>query len=1777
MDFEEQMTWEDSERFEEDSLSSFVSELGSSSANSFRGWEEPGGSAYNVENLAATSKSVLSLADISARTVAKFIPFEMVERFKQPVPEVLQQRIAFFSFPEKVADIRLYCCLSNGSPDEYIKGRALYAGKAVLEIIQIGFHLSAVVQVVPGVFGPRLSNSPTLTKGFAAVGFDKSRYHVAITLDRQKIISCACTCGQTWCQHCVAACLYRIKEADRVPMRAPVSESLSQLDRSQLQKFAQNLVAQLPRDVIPVAQKLLDELLNQKAKINSECGAPDPTAGAAIGDLHAWSLQDRTLKDIVQKLLIKYCTPSPLVYSDVNFLSNYSPPTATEFDVLLRPFRGREPEGLWNLLGIVREMMRRRDNNASRLLSIVTSVCVQNSQVVQWWYFSKMSLVLSVNSGSSPHDAFHTVNLSLRAAVAKQKANPGGHQLAAKYSCSLLMDEIVHLWRLAALNPVLSLEERRSLAYQLSQFQACTENTLQQSMSRGFEDVQGDVQQSSNGGADFFPNNSTSLCLSKFRGFKEAYEMCLLDWINLDTESFRFAGSKSSCILLKQFNGIVKDTTGGGSSHLRGERPKASNLACNVSRSMDIRQRISWNGALDNQGPLYPTSASSKGQEGQVGVGGTSEFDDESLYTDLSRSASYPEVTEEELTEEEAKSLSYDGADGHGEGERTNAAEELGVVNEAAVQATLDRKDWTVPNSSLANLPAPSDLKTICFAVCEALHAHGNLSFARKLAVEIAEYMVDAQENLCFDVPSAIRGLREALPQNRLSGGRKKKQAFDPHQPNDAQVLESTESVCEALSSACFLLDVLVENNSHDSVAFCLGLLMLSLQRSAAPSRFLETKVFFLESEILNKMKTMSQSLTNEEVEAVRECAIELVSATKHRRWKGAMPMSLAVYLAHVLLLKKNSFRPFSDEQLGFEIALAALAMKTEIPEDKHPLMYECVRRHRGELSVELFVRFKDDWEKLAKIMDILLDIEMHQMHNTPRRTNVSQVGRAMGGFASPSRSSGENASSASSSSEANVETLTEGHFASCSLSSGHGHLPEQSSHGTVDATYDMERYESASQAYEALAQEIFADGDGFSPEMVDASSSGPCAVMSSAVTWPNLACSIRNRKAACLCATDRLTVVNCKPNPRKVVAQQVEEDNCCKPFQITNASILSKFRMDACLPSESHVHFMMELAKRLSTEAGGNHATAIFTAPGSISNQVHVSHRALHLCSFQVGLYALGLHNKLSNNWQSRTYSSFVSWISSQAMDIGRSALNILMDTWEKHLTPSEVATLADNASQSRDPAVVEAAAQLALSVLSHAQFLNSSEIQRAVSQCKEQNTGMLESACLAVERAGQNFGVCPDVLFQISLQWYEVYKEAVSRGSNADQPSGSNVSADSAEARSRPAWLDHNYVRQLMNVQGMLQLPLVMESANHEPPCWNTTMQPVPYRGVLQQYFADPRINMLGQPMFSFSGPVSMSIGVNAFNGQAQAQAAPVAPANSVAPAACCSYGGQAPVPQAPFWRPAESMYGSEFPMPVNVATCMPLIFSHSNYNFRRSYDRVNPSTTTTTYPYGITTPHTNEVNINLESVSSEDHANAACYLQNAYRVGILAMETMGRRISDERSYTKFCENPPYGDDVKLLLVFAKRLGFMWVIRFAAVAARSVLSPFVLWELFIDVVDFIGRSSRGNSPSGVASNLQMNLSTLISKAMSHSSVQALLEKCHEMFHKAALQKLSHPRFVQSDADDLVTLVRAAQVAFSIGNNGQARFNDFMQSLKRQKACKKELWIQLVNAVNFK
>lgn len=105
--------------------------------------------------------------------------------------------------------------------------------------------------------------------------------------------------------------------------------------------------------------------------------------------------------------------------------------------------------------------------------------------------------------------------------------------------------------------------------------------------------------------------------------------------------------------------------------------------------------------------------------------------------------------------------------------------------------------------------------------------------------------------------------------------------------------------------------------------------------------------------------------------------------------------------------------------------------------------------------------------------------------------------------------------------------------------------------------------------------------------------------------------------------------------------------------------------------PSEAAAHFYFELAKTVLIKAGGNSSTSIFTQP-SASGGHQGPHRNLHLCAFEIGLYALGLHNFVSPNWLSRTYSSHVSWITGEPRPLASDWVHV--EDWSNQTVPLSV-----------------------------------------------------------------------------------------------------------------------------------------------------------------------------------------------------------------------------------------------------------------------------------------------------------------------------------------------------------------------------------------------------------------------------------------------------------------------------------------------------------------------
>lgn len=100
-------------------------------------------------------------------------------------------------------------------------------------------------------------------------------------------------------------------------------------------------------------------------------------------------------------------------FSDVNYLSAAAPPAAAEWSNLLRPLRGREPEGMWNLLSIVREMFKRNDRNAIPLLEIITEECMACEQVCVWLTIQTTMVIPYIICPTTSPLYFFTASFSL--------------------------------------------------------------------------------------------------------------------------------------------------------------------------------------------------------------------------------------------------------------------------------------------------------------------------------------------------------------------------------------------------------------------------------------------------------------------------------------------------------------------------------------------------------------------------------------------------------------------------------------------------------------------------------------------------------------------------------------------------------------------------------------------------------------------------------------------------------------------------------------------------------------------------------------------------------------------------------------------------------------------------------------------------------------------------------------------------------------------------------------------------------------------------------------------------------------------------------------------------------------------------------------------------------------------------------------------------------------------------------------------------------------------
>uniref|UniRef100_A0A674P2D0 Zinc finger, SWIM-type containing 5 n=1 Tax=Takifugu rubripes TaxID=31033 RepID=A0A674P2D0_TAKRU len=261
-------------------------------------------------------RSPESLLDCAAKAVAEKWAFERVEERFERIPEPVQRRIVYWSFPRNEKEICMYSSFQS---------------------VGTGDGLGTVTE-------PATSSEPEVT------------HKVAISFDRCKITSVTCGCGNKdifYCAHVVALSLYRIRKPEQVKLRLPISETLFQMNRDQLQKLVQYLITAHHTEVLPTAQKLADEILSSNSEINQVHGAPDPTAGASIDDDNCWHLDEDQVREQVKQFL-----------SQGGYYGS-----------------GKQ---LNSMFAKVREMLRMRDSNGARMLTLITEQFMADPRLSLW-------------------------------------------------------------------------------------------------------------------------------------------------------------------------------------------------------------------------------------------------------------------------------------------------------------------------------------------------------------------------------------------------------------------------------------------------------------------------------------------------------------------------------------------------------------------------------------------------------------------------------------------------------------------------------------------------------------------------------------------------------------------------------------------------------------------------------------------------------------------------------------------------------------------------------------------------------------------------------------------------------------------------------------------------------------------------------------------------------------------------------------------------------------------------------------------------------------------------------------------------------------------------------------------------------------------------------------------------------------------------------------------------------------------------------------------------
>ncbi|CAF1444047.1 unnamed protein product [Rotaria sordida] len=1520
-------------------------------------------------------------------------------------------------------------------------------------------------------------------------------------------------------------------------------------------------------------------------------GAPDPTAGGLSSDISVWYLDETSLQENITKTLHRFCQPTPQVVGDVTYLT--SPPilATTEYSNLLRPLRGREPEGMWNLLQIVREMLARHDLNGTQLLDILTRQCLAQEQIIQWWFTTKVSNVYNERgtNGLKPH------NTSL-----------------VQQASSALCDEIVQIWRLIALNPRLNNDERNIIYMKLCSWhlsiieRICKQKTTTTNISTTTNGVYTTSTINLNNDRTL---NQKRRDIDIFPGFLPAIEICQIDWNNYPYYPNKIEENNNNnqrlwSEYIRSYDELLTDGY--------------TKLNSNTNINLNIQQQIISHPILNVHEEIN------------------------SIVHDNNDIINNNEKCQDIDSGEESCS----GGINIDQQSSSNSSDECRIYfsdqQQPLIKLQQIKPTTTIEPYIFKILKIINDPLQIAFVRCEALRIHGYHHEVFKLAKELADYMLNNEEyssssQAYLDVhisdyaqfPIARCAflctiLNESIEYQQLAFrigllGLEICRIPATTKALEVRLLNCEQEICQELKKIILgqnEIDILRQRAEH----LCTRLLNIRDDGILLPLS-LATYIF----------------------ETLRSLSLYRININSNSN------LSLSQNFSILSSIENNNQLNDSDELLAFDTAICALGAKCYISEAQNPILCEGIRRQRSDLALNLLTLYKDDQGRLIQILDKLLDRDIHVLFKNPNINPFNVGSKKLNQTSILSQQTNTNSSLLSSSSSSSVSNRSQHKklltTTTTTASNINGEqLTEIDSSGLDESegeNFDQKAWEAKFRCLnlKTSSKRIsngFTSIDSSAPETnssdnsptvsrrnIRISSSKANADSESDSERDTIQRNVRNESPSRmdmnisspeilssptlhLTTTTTTTTRNTSTIPKSINLQQQQQQQQSSP----NSHILkhSKGHMNTsngknrspCIPnqpSEALCHFMFELAKTLVQRAGGTTSTSLFVGP---THNYPPPHRNLHLCAITIALYALGVNNHVQINWMIRTYSSLVSWITSTAIDIGLQAILILIECWEGQLTPPECAAIADRASRSRDNAVVRTAAELALSTLKYAHALNAAEIRQALAQCKEQNIDMLERALTTIENATRDGNlVFIDILFEVAKRWYEMYYERTGDSLNSDDDTTvvdirQTFDNNPTVIPTNPIDLHWTHTNSTNSSSTTTSPSPMMYTTNNQNTNFSTPFQSHPsthfntHAYMIQAQHGPPPPPPPPPPMhhhqlgsFHQQVPYQQIIPIQYSSQQQQHFAFHTGPTNNFHPH---SHHHRHPPP--PQMANAILVSPGNFPTAYTVhhvtQTGNPQIYSPNQnqqqqqqqqtfYPIRQiplvispvTEPNVSPSATTTTQQTNVTSPSTTPSAEQQQQQQQQTDPNHRQYLLNAFRVGMLAMNTLAlerarqNHAHMERRSEQNHPTPRYGEDVKWLLKIALKLGNAELQEFVTTATAVIVNPYLLHSLAFNIYNV-----SQNNPNGSSSNQILRL----------PFVQSLMQKCLHAYTRCVHNKMAHMT-TNNDIEELTSLMKHARSAFLFMGN-TSDYQGLMNFVKTSKKCKKDVYPRLWQAI---